>query len=74
MYKKQKKSWVKHLDFLLIDIFCLEIAFLLSFFIKVGDTLQITEATWNFYSRLAVLILLVDLCVVFFFEDRKSVV
>lgn len=73
MYKRQKKSWVKHIDFLVIDILCLEIAFFISFFIKLGESPELTEEIWNFYSRLAILLLLVHVCLVFFFESYTGI-
>ena len=30
MYKRKSDGWMKHFDFLLLDIVCLQIAFLLS--------------------------------------------
>lgn len=71
MYKRQKKSWVKHLDFLLIDILCLEVAFFISFFIRLGESP--TAAVWEFYSRLSVLLVLMDVCLVFFFESYTGI-
>lgn len=31
MYKKERKSWMKHLDFTILDIICLELAYALSY-------------------------------------------
>lgn len=31
MYKRTSESWLKHLDFILLDMFCLQIAFLLAY-------------------------------------------
>lgn len=31
MYEKSQKSWIKHLDFLILDLICIEIAYALSF-------------------------------------------
>lgn len=36
MYKKSAKGWLKHLDFVLIDLLCLQIAFLLAFWARHG--------------------------------------
>lgn len=72
MYKKQKKSWVKHLDFLLLDILCLEAAFLLSYLIKLQDDSSMMIIRRD-YSRLAVLLILMDLCLVFLFEAYTGI-
>ena len=62
MYKRQKKSWVKHLDFLLIDILCLEVTFFISFFIKLGENPEV--AVWEIYSRLSILLVSGRICAV----------
>lgn len=36
MYKKERKSWMKHLDFTILDIICLELAYALSYFMRFG--------------------------------------
>lgn len=73
MYKKQKKSWVKHLDFLLIDAVCLEAAFFISYLIRLGEEPWQAMVIREYYSRLAVLLLLIDFCFVFFFEAYTGI-
>ena len=34
MYKKERRSWMKHLDFTLLDILLVQIAFLISYAIR----------------------------------------
>ena len=72
MYKRQKKSWVKHLDFLIVDILCLEIAFYSSCLIRLGNIRRL-PVLLDYYNRLAVVLLLVDICVVFFFEAYTGI-
>lgn len=72
MYKKEKKSWVKHLDFLLLDIICLELAFYGSCLIRLGDIRKLPMLL-DYYNRLAVVVLLVDICIVFFFEAYTGI-
>ena len=31
MYKKSAEGWMKHLDFLILDLICLEFSYLLSY-------------------------------------------
>ena len=62
MYKKEKKSWVKHLDFLILDIICLEAAFYGSCLIRLGDIRKLPMLL-DYYNRLAVVLLLVDICI-----------
>lgn len=36
MYEKKATGWLKHADFIIIDIMCLELSFLLAFYIRQG--------------------------------------
>ncbi len=72
MYKKQKKSWVKHLDFLIVDALCLEITFYLSCLIRLGNFRKNTGIS-EYYNRLAIVLLLVDICIVFFTEAYTGI-
>ena len=70
MYKKERKSWAKHLDFILLDILCLQLAFMISYFIRLGISLPY----WNEpYQRLAIILVLLDICVAFFTEAYKGI-
>ena len=70
MYKKERKSWAKHLDFILLDILCLQLAFMISYFIRLGIALPY----WNEpYQRLAIILVLLDICVAFFTEAYKGI-
>ena len=31
MYKKENNSWLKHIDFVILDILCLQLAFILAY-------------------------------------------
>lgn len=72
MYKKQKKSWVKHLDFLILDIICLEVAFYVSCLIRLGNLRRMPYVR-EYYNRLAVILLLMDICIVFLFEAYTGI-
>ena len=37
MYRKNSKGWLKHIDFILFDMVCLQLAFLLAYLIKNGN-------------------------------------
>lgn len=70
MYKKEKRSWMKHLDFTVMDIVLLQAAFLLSYAIRF-------EFTWAYnvelYRYLAFVIVLIQICIIFFTEPYKSI-
>lgn len=70
MYKKERKSWMKHLDFTILDLVCLELAYALSYIIRLGIR---NEYNREQYVRLAIVLVLIDICVVFFSEAYKSI-
>ena len=36
MYQKKKNPWLKHLDFMLLDVVCLQLAYVMSYIIRYG--------------------------------------
>ncbi len=56
MYKKNTKGWLKHLDFIMIDMLCLHLAFVLSYGIRQG--------TWNPYMNKDYLNIIIVLSVI----------
>ena len=70
MYSEGKRSWVKHLDFTVIDLICLELSLIFAYFWRFrGGWLFDTDI----YERLAVIVLLIDIVVVFFVEPYKGI-
>ena len=65
MYKREKKSWLKHLDFTILDIVCLQIALMIAYIMRLGWHLPYSSEP---YERLAIVMVLIDICVVFLFE------
>ncbi len=53
MYKKNSNGWLKHLDFIMIDIICLHLSFILSYGIRQG--------IWNPYENMEYLSIIVAL-------------
>lgn len=70
MYRKIRASWMKHIDFELCDILCMEIAFFMAYAIRHRNNIT---AMLPMYMRLALLILLFDIVVVFFSENYKNI-
>lgn len=64
---------MKHLDFTILDLVCLEIVFYLSFLIRhgmgLGNAPQIPEE----YRELGITLIFVDISVVFFSESYKNI-
>lgn len=70
MYKKSTRGWLKHLDFLFLDCLCLEAAFFLSCFLRLGIKNPLND---NLYQNLVVILLLIEIFVLFFSESLKNV-
>lgn len=70
MYSEGKRSWVKHLDFTVIDILCLELSLILAYAWRFSGRWLFDE---DIYERLAVVLLLIDIVVVFFVEPYKGI-
>ena len=70
MYKREKRSWMKHLDFNIMDIILLQAAFLLSYAIRFEFGWAYSEAI---YWRLAVVTILIQVCIIFFTEPYKNI-
>lgn len=70
MYKKNSNSWLKHSDFIFFDLLCIQIAFLLSYFLRHGNLNLYTNPI---YKNMNIFILLVDITIIFLFEEYKNV-
>ncbi len=70
MYQKEKNIWQKHLDFIILDIVCLQIAYLLAYMIRHGLHMPYSHPS---YRNLAVVIIFVQLCVCFFLENYRNI-
>ncbi len=69
MYKKINSGWLKHWDFELLDIICLEAAFLIAYFIRHRDVLYLP----HMYLRLCILLVAFDIVVVFLTNNYKGI-
>ena len=66
----EKKRWIKHIDFLLSDILCIEIAFVLAYMMKNGwkNLLEVED-----YRHIAVILLVLPICITFFTEPYSGI-
>ena len=71
MYRRNSKSWLKHWDFILIDIVCLETAFLGAYFLRhaSGEMLNI-----QMYFKLGILLVVFDLLSMLINSSYKGIV
>lgn len=71
MYRDRMKGWMKHGDFLLLDIICLQLSFLIAYSIKLGIPYDGLPKT---YRDMMLIITLSDICVVFFANSYKDII
>ena len=71
MYRRGKNRWLKHFDFMVLDILCLELAFIAACIIRNGFGWPFDDDS---YAKLGVVILLLHVCVVFFLDSYKNIV
>lgn len=69
MYKKGSKGWLKHFDFILLDMICLQIAFLLAYVIRHDSG---SPYIVPLYRNMAIFMELLDIVVMFFYETLSS--
>ena len=70
MYEKRMKGWRKHIDFIFLDIICLQLAFAVAYMIrfKTGSPYADEE-----YQNLAILYILADFLMAAMFDSFKNV-
>ncbi len=71
MYQTGKNSWLKHWDFILLDLLCLQIAYIAAFMIRHG---LILPYSWEEYRSMGIIMALVELCAGFFLENYRDIV
>lgn len=70
MYRKKGRGWTKHIDFMLLDIICILIAFLISYVIRFGFNNPYVDKD---YRTLGVAFLLIDFFVEIMADSFKNV-
>lgn len=70
MYRRATKGWLKHLDFMILDLLCLHMAFIMAFWIRNGMQNPYGDIV---YRRVAILLTLIQVTIVIFFETLKNV-
>lgn len=64
MYKKSTRGWLKHLDFILLDVICLQISYALAFLTRHGWSNPYANIV---YRNMVVVLLLIELLTAIFF-------
>ena len=70
MYKKENNSWLKHIDFVILDILCLQLAFILAYEIRVAKGIPYLNPL---YENMAFVLVIFQLLVSFFGESFSCV-
>lgn len=70
MYRKSEKGWLKHWDFILLDLMCLQMAFLIAFMVRHGVT---NPYAHRVYRLEVIALVLIQIVVVFITENFKNV-
>lgn len=70
MYKKSPQGWLKHWDFILIDMICLQVAFIAAFLLRCGLSNPYEELL---YRSEAFAMLICQLVVIFFNDAFRDV-
>ena len=70
MYKKTSKGWLKHVDFLILDLICLQLSFYIAYCIRHGLRNMYAD---ELYAGMAVVLLLVDIVAEVIFENLHNV-
>ena len=70
MYQKAKNSWIKHIDFVILDILCLQVSFFLAYLVRHRHLNLYSNSV---YGNLAIVLILIDVCMMFFLNTCKNV-
>ncbi len=71
MYRKLNKSWLKHLDFEIVDLICIEIAFVIAFLFRHKEVLR-DMIDW--YAQLGLILFAIQCLVIFFSQSYKGII
>lgn len=70
MYRKKSQGWLKHYDFVLLDMLCLQIAFIISYTLILEKNSPYTAIL---YRNMAIFLELADIVIIFSFGTLKDV-
>ena len=70
MYRRDGKSWLKHVDFMILDLLILQIAFVLSYVLRHGMENPFDRPP---YANMSVFLMLSDLIIIFFTEPFRNI-
>ena len=71
MNQKRKYGWIKHLDFVIVDLICIQAAYLLSYWYRHHNFFMYLRT--DLYTHINILIIVLDLCYVMFHMAYKNI-
>ena len=70
MYRRDAKGWLKHFDFMILDLMVLQTAFVLSYMLRHGWV----NPYWDpLYASMGIFLMLFDLVIIFFTEPFRNI-
>ena len=72
MYTRTNRGWLKHLDFEIIDILALEIAYWLTYFIRHKGIVE--DMYLEMYIRVSIVIVVIDIATLFFSDNYRGII
>ena len=70
MYRRDAKSWLKHLDFMVIDLIVLQVSFVLAYILRHG---WVNPFNLPLYANMSLFLFLSDLVIIFFTEPFRNI-
>ena len=70
MYKKSPQGWLKHWDFILVDIICLQLAFVVAYFVRMGFGNPYSD---QMYRTVALVFVLCQIVVMFLGQSYQDI-
>jgi len=70
MYRRDTKGWLKHFDFMVLDLLVLQVAFVLSYILRHGLQNPYAEPL---YANMGMFLLLCDLVIIFYTEPFRNI-
>lgn len=70
MYRKSPQGWLKHWDFIILDIICLQIALFIAYLIRIGWKTPFLDEN---YRKQAFIFLICQVLVIFFIDPFRNI-
>lgn len=70
MYQKASKGWMKHLDFMAVDLLCLQLSYVIAYYIRHRDLVPVGNRV---YRNMIFVLFLTQVFVTYFSESFKNV-